>query len=170
MSMRSRGISPILIAGGLFLAPAGYLQAGDAGPAPGTYRVVDGKVDSGTYAGWFTFNLSCQICHGQDATGTNLAPDLKQSLKTMSRTQFATKVLARYRILGTPPDKPVDEATRESVLDEVLKERRGERGRVLMPVWLDDPGMKPHILDLYAYLKARSDGALGPGRPRTMDE
>ncbi len=34
-----------------------------------------------------------------------------------------------------------------------------------MPVWMDDPGMKPHILDLYAYLKARSDGAIGPGKP-----
>jgi hypothetical protein len=170
MSLSKRSVGSILIAGAVLLGSTDYLGARDAGPAPGTYRVVDGKVDAGTYAGWFTFNLSCQICHGQDATGTHLAPDLKQSLKNMSRAEFTNKVLARYRILGTPPDKPVDEAMRESVIDEVLKQRRGERGRLLMPVWLDDPGMKPHILDLYAYLKARSDGALGPGRPRMMDE
>jgi hypothetical protein len=30
--------------------------------------------------------------------------------------------------------------------------------------------MKPHILDLYAYLKARSDGAIGTGRPKTIEK
>jgi hypothetical protein len=73
-------------------------------------------------------------------------------------------VLARYRIFGTPVDAAPDEPLRESVTEEVLQQRRGERGRVAMPVWLADPGMKPHILDLYAYLKARSDGAIGSGR------
>ena len=138
--------------------------------APGTYRIVNGKGDFGTYAGWFTYHLACHMCHGQDASGTDVAPDLRQSLKTMTQVEFASKVLARYRILGTPPDALADEALRESVVDEVSNQRRGERGRVEMPVWLADPGMKPHILDLYAYLKARSDGAIGPGRPATMDE
>jgi hypothetical protein len=170
MSNRSPRISLFLIAGTLLLSPAGNLGAGDAGPAPGTYRVVDGKVDWGTYAGWFTYHLSCHMCHGQDASGTDVAPDLRQSLKTMTPVEFADKVLARYRILGPSPGVPPDEASRESVTEEVLQQRRGERGRVVMPVWLADPGMKPHVLDLYAYLKARSDGAIGTGRPKTMDE
>ena len=170
MSICSPRISLLLTAVTLFLSPAGSLGAGDATPAPGTYRVVDGKVDGGTYAGWFTYHLSCHMCHGQDASGTDVAPDLRRSLKTMTQAEFANKVLARYRIFGTPADAPPDKALRESVNEEVLQQRRGERGRLVMPVWLADPGMKPHILDLYAYLKARSDGAIGTGRPRTMDE
>lgn len=165
MSICSPRISLLLTAVTLLLSPAGILRAGDSGPAPGTYRVVDGKVDSGTYAGWFVYHLSCHMCHGQHASGTDVAPDLRQSLKSMTQAQFANKVLARYRILVTPSDALSDEALRESVIEEVLRQERGERGRVAMPVWLDDPGMKPHVLDLYAYLKARSDGAIGTGPP-----
>ncbi len=168
MSTCSTRISLLLTAVTLLLCPAGNLGAGDAGPAPGTYQVVDGKVDGGTYAGWFVYHLSCHMCHGQDASGTDVAPDLRQSLKNMTKVEFANKVLARYRILVSPALS--DEALRESVVEEVLQQRRGEVGRVAMPVWLDDPGMKPHILDLYAYLKARSDGAIGTGRPKTMKE
>ena len=106
MSIGSSRISLVLIAGILFLGPAGNLGAGDAGPPPGTYR-----------------------------------------------------------ILGPTPGVPPNEASRESVANEVKQQRRGERGRVEMPVWLADPGMKPHVHDLYAYLKARSDGAIGTGPP-----
>jgi len=170
MSIRSPHISVLLIAGTLLLGQAGPLGAGDAGPPPGTYQIVNGKVDWGTYAGWFTYHLSCHMCHGQDASGTDVAPDLRQSLKTMTPAEFAEKVLARYRVFGTPGDAAPDEALRESIADEVSNQRRGERGRLVMPVWVADPGMRPHVLDLYAYLKARSDGALGPGRPKTLDE
>jgi hypothetical protein len=157
-----------LIAGALSLGPTANLAADRAGPPPGTYRIVDGTVDAGTYAGWFTYNLACQMCHGQDATGTDVAPDLRQSLKTMTPEKFANKVLARYRIFGSPvaPDKSLH----DSVIGEVLQQRRGPSGQLEMPVWLADPGMKPHVLDLYAYLKARSDGAIGAGRPKTTEE
>lgn len=167
MSKRSP-IGLFIVAGSLFLNPAGNLGADENAPPPGNYRIVDGKVDWGTYAGWFTYHLSCHMCHGQDATGTDVAPDLRKSLKTMTPEAFANKVLARYRLFGTPaaPDKSLH----DSVIGEVLEHRRGERGKLEMPVWLDDPGMKPHVLDLYAYLKARSDGVLGTGRPKTMDE
>ncbi len=163
-------ISLILIAGALCLSPAGNLLAGDAEPQPGSYRIVDGKVDWGTYAGWFTYHLSCHMCHGQDAVATNVAPDLLDSLKTMTQAQFADKVLGRYRILQAPAEGPPDEVERKAIIDEVIAHRRGVRGQLAMPVWNTDPGMKPHILDLYAYLKARADGALGPGRPQTADQ
>ena len=168
MSGRYPRISLLLIAGTLLLSATGHLGAGDAAPVPGTYRVVDGKVDSGTYAGWFVYHLSCHMCHGQDASGTDVAPDLRQSLKSMTRAEFASKVLARYRIFVSP--SLTDEAMRDAIIEEVLRQERGVQGRLAMPVWLDDPGMKPHILDLYAYLKARSDGAIGPGRPNTIKE
>jgi len=160
----------LLIIGALFMGSATSIGAGDTAPLPGTYRIVDGKVDWGTYAGWFTYHLSCHMCHGQDASGTDVAPNLKQSLKTMTQEQFANIVLGRYRILDAPAEGPPDEAERKAIIDEVLQHRRGVLGRLAMPVWNTDPGMKPHILDLYAYLKARSDGALGPGRPKSMEE
>jgi hypothetical protein len=37
-----------------------------------------------------------------------------------------------------------------------------------MPAWEDDPNVKPAIVDLYAYLHARADGALGAQRPEVM--
>jgi hypothetical protein len=170
MRKRSRRVGPFLMSAALLLVAGGDVRAGDTGPAPGSYRIVDGKADWGTYAGWFTYHLSCHMCHGQDATGSDVAPDLRKSMKTMTAVEFANKVLARYRLLETPADASPAQASPDSAIGEVQAQRRGKRGRVAMPVWLEDPGMKPHILDLYAYLKARSDGVLGPGRPRTMDE
>ena len=169
MSIHAQRLSVLLIASAFLVATAGELCADDAGPPPGTYRIVDGKLDKGAYAGWFTYHLTCFMCHGQDATGTEVAPDLRKSLKTMSQIQFANKVLVRYRILGIPGSAS-SKALRDSVDDEVSHQRRGPAGTVTMPVWPDDPGMKPHILDLYAYLKARSDNAIGPGRPKTADQ
>lgn len=163
-------ISMLVLAGALCLGPAASVPAGEAEPEPGSYRITDGKVDWGTYAGWFTYHLSCHMCHGQDAVATNVAPDLLYSLKTMTQEQFANKVLGRYRILQAPAEGPPDEVERKAIVEEVLQHRRGVHGQLAMPVWDSDPGMKPHILDLYAYLKARSDGALGPGRPKTPDQ
>ena len=168
MSKWTRRYSMIVIVGALFTGPVAGIAADDGDPPPGTYRIVEGKLDKGAYAGWFTYHLSCFMCHGQDATGTDVAPDLRKSLKTMSQIQFANKVLVRYRILGIPGGPPT-EASRDSVRDEVLHQRRGPAGTLTMPVWPDNPGMKPHVLDLYAYLKARSDNAIGPGRPATAE-
>lgn len=36
--------------------------------------------------------------------------------------------------------------------------------------WESDTSMRPHVMDLYAYLRARADGALGPGKPQRMEE
>jgi len=45
---------------------------------------------------------------------------------------------------------------------------RREDPVLLMPAWEGDPKVKPHLSDLYAYLKARSDGVLEPGKPRRL--
>ena len=168
MSINTRRLGVLVVSGAFFLA-AGDLGAGEDNPPPGTYRIVDGKLDKGAYAGWFVYHLTCFMCHGQDATGTDVAPDLRKSLKTMSQAQFANKVLVSYRILGNP-DSRSSRALRDAIEDELSHQRRGPAGTITMPVWPDNPGMKPHILDLYAYLKARSDNALGPGRPKIADE
>jgi mono/diheme cytochrome c family protein len=38
-------------------------------------------------------------------------------------------------------------------------------GDSVMRAFGDDPNVAPYIDDIYAYLQARADGALGPGRP-----
>jgi hypothetical protein len=133
------------------------------------YEVRDGKVDAGTYAGWRAFHSACHGCHGVDAVGTSVAPDLVARIRDLSSRDFSTKVLTRYRItLGAGEVAADDDTTlREAFLEQVLKR---ERGDLIMPAWSQDPNVSPHVLDMYAYLRARSDGVLGPGRPGRLDE
>ena len=41
----------------------------------------------------------------------------------------------------------------------------GNIGAGMMPAWKDNPNVMPYAGNLWAYLKARADGALLPGRP-----
>ncbi len=128
------------------------------------YTIENGKVDNQTFVGWRLFNSTCFVCHGQDATGTDIAPNLLTSLEGMSQFKFRKKVLHRYfaKVNLDDPDR------RLAFLSQVA----GEQGvnSFKMPTWSDDPNIRPHINDLYAYLKARSDGVLGEGRPEKIEE
>lgn len=44
------------------------------------------------------------------------------------------------------------------------------RGPSVMKGYAGDPNVAPYIDDIYAYLQARTDGALGRGRPARLDE
>jgi mono/diheme cytochrome c family protein len=134
-------------------------------PPPGEYVVVDGRVDRGTYAGWRLFHSACHGCHGVDATGTAVAPDLTQRVKTMTPRAFVTKVLTSYRIV-VPADGGTED--REAMIDDILSARRDSRYRVVMPAWEKSTQVSPHVLDLFAYLSARAAGDLGPGRPKPI--
>jgi hypothetical protein len=142
-------------------------------PLPGEYRVVDGRVDRGTYFGWRVFHSACYGCHGFGATGTDIAPNLLERVRTMTPRAFAAKVLTSYRLVqpgvgGTAEDRARE---REATLEDILRRERGSaRSRVLMPAWQDDLTVTPHVLDLYAWLSARADGKLGPGQPPLMSE
>lgn len=135
------------------------------------YRVVDGKVDLPTYTGWRVYHSSCYGCHGVDATGTSIAPSLVERVKQLTARQFTVKVLTRYRIVVPGESMGADDqsAARAAILEEVMKQERGAHGALLMPAWQSSPRVQPHILDLYGYLKARADGALGPGKPKLID-
>lgn len=137
------------------------------------YVVQDGHfVDERTLVGWRVFHLACHACHGVDATGTDIGPNLLESLKTMTREEFATKVATKYRITMGWGAVSGDDQTdlREAMLEEVRKHERGQRGELVMPAWQHSPMVRPHILDIYGYLKARSDGVLEPGRPELIAE
>ena len=90
------------------------------------------------YDGWKQYNLNCARCHGEDVLGTTIAPHLLLSLK---------------------PDGPIN--TKESFIQTVCA-GRPEKG---MPSWCALGMEMPKIEQMYAYVKARSDGKMGPGRP-----
>ncbi len=109
------------------------------------YTIRDGKVDFHTYNGWRRYTESCLRCHGPDGAGSSYAPDLTQSLKSMSEDQFKEVVVnGRMNVSQASENVMPPFGTVEDVMD-----------------YLDD---------IYAYLKARSDGALGRGRPERFEQ
>ena len=136
------------------------------------YTITDGKVDIYTHVGWKVFNMSCYSCHGVDAVKTDIAPDLLESLKGMTKNQFITKVLTSYRItVGSNQIRGEDQtALRDAMMAEVMKKDRAEQGEIIMPAWSRSPYVEPHVEDLYSYLKARSDGIVDAGEPEVAEK
>ena len=165
-SIRFWGSVVVGIASAIVMASTAAVGADEGDPPPGIYRVLDGKVDAGTYTGWFVFHMACHTCHGEGAVPSGVAPDLRKSLKTLSPSAFTNKVLTRYRLLVPPLEAVSEQAMRDRVMEEVLRQERGESGLLAMPAWVDNKAMAPHVLDIYAYLKARSDEAIGPKPPQ----
>ncbi|MGH8120567.1 MAG: c-type cytochrome, partial [Gammaproteobacteria bacterium] len=137
------------------------------------YQVVDNRVDAKTFMGWRVFHINCHSCHGIDAVGTDVAPNPVEMVKTMGPNTFAIKVLKRYRItVGmNQASSETDSASRNAIIDEMLRQQRGKEGELVMPGREEfNPGIRAHILDQYAYLKARANGVLKPGRPELIKE
>jgi methanol metabolism-related c-type cytochrome len=132
------------------LAAAGVTALGMAGLAAHAadqeqkpYTVVGGKVDQGTYNGYRRYGESCLRCHGPDGAGSSYAPSLVDSLKTLSYEDFVNTVVNGKQTLGAGQEK-------------------------VMPAFGEVQDVMLYIDDIYAYLKARSDGALGRGRPERL--
>jgi mono/diheme cytochrome c family protein len=132
------------------------------------YIVVDGKVDASTYRGWRVFHYNCYGCHGIGAVGTDIAPDLTERVKNMSQNTFATIVRNRYRIVV--PAGEGEGGAKEAIVKEMQRHEAADRGEIIMPAWERTLREKPTLQDLYAYLRARADGALGPDMPGQLDE
>lgn len=113
------------------------------------------------YVGWRVYQDKCVGCHGPDATGTTVGPDLTQRLRRLGPRDFAGVVLRRYD-LGQPPYVRRDEAARAAMVDDVMRRREPP---LEMPAFGAEPRVQAQLADLYAYLSARADGTLGPGRP-----
>jgi hypothetical protein len=47
--------------------------------------------------------------------------------------------------------------------------REGQGNASVMKGFGDDPNFAPYVDDIYAYLQARADGALGRGRPTRLE-
>lgn len=105
------------------------------------YSVVDGKVDRATYNGYRRYGDACLRCHGPDGAGGSYAPDLTESLKRLSYEDFTEVVINGRQNLGAGQEK-------------------------VMPAFGHVEDVAMYIDDIYAYLKARSDGVVGRGRPQ----
>jgi mono/diheme cytochrome c family protein len=108
-----------------------------ASAVEGLYSVVDGnKLDASSYAGFKLFRNWCARCHGTYGQGM-VGPDLAESLKFISKEQFYDTV------------------------------ENGKSGRIgSMPSWNANVEVMENMDQLYGYLKARSDGAIGVEKPQ----
>jgi hypothetical protein len=121
----------------------GQTQTADAPLRDAYHQAPKDTVDQTTYDGWKQYNLNCARCHGEDVLGSTIAPHLVMSLK---------------------PDGPIN--TQEAFI-EVVCAGRPAKG---MPSWCA-LGMEPaKITQIYSYVKGRSDGKIGPGRPAVKPE
>jgi methanol metabolism-related c-type cytochrome len=112
--------------------------AAEGDPKP--YTITDGKVDKKTFNGWRRYTESCLRCHGPDGAGSSYAPSLVDSAKKMTQDEFNEIVVNGRTNVG---------AASENV----------------MPPFGEVEDVVTYLDDMWAYLRARADGALGRGRP-----
>ncbi|HVI92204.1 MAG TPA: cytochrome c, partial [Dongiaceae bacterium] len=148
MSKRLAGAALILTAlvsyAPVSSAPA---HAQDAKPAAGApaanadkppYTIENGRVDKGTFNGYRRYGESCLRCHGPDGAGSSYAPDLTETLKTMSKDTFEETVINGRKNVNTANNN-------------------------VMPSFGTTDDVVLYLDDIYAYLKARADGKLPRG-------
>lgn len=140
MSRRRRWILAFgIAAGALSLVP--MLPRAEEFDPDHPYRIApDGTVSWPVYQGYRRYHSYCHVCHGPDGLGSSFGPALVDSLKVLSYDQFAEVVVNGRKNVTTATEK-------------------------VMPSFGLNPNVMCYLDDIYAYLKARSDGALGRGRP-----
>jgi methanol metabolism-related c-type cytochrome len=107
------------------------------------YEVVDGKVDFGTYNGYRRYHSFCHVCHGPDGLGSSYAPAMVDSIPEIGYQGYLEAVV--YGV-----------------------ENVSQSQQSVMPAFGEVADVINYIDDIYAYLKARADGAIGRGRPERL--
>ncbi|MGL4397185.1 MAG: c-type cytochrome, methanol metabolism-related [Hyphomicrobium sp.] len=117
----------------------------DAKGVPTPLVTKDYQVDWATWQGFRRYHDACHVCHGPNALGSTFAPSLADSLKTMDyETFFGTVVGGRERDAGGT--------------------------KYVMPAFGEDKNIMCYLDDIYTYVKARSTGAMPPGRPAGRED
>jgi mono/diheme cytochrome c family protein len=106
------------------------------------------KPPGSVYTGWRVYQDKCSGCHGAEASGSVNAPDL------LLRVRYDWGLPAAQAKAQTP--------ARVALIEDILQRKDAP---IAMPAWGDEPRVSAHILDVYAYLSARSEGTQGLGRP-----
>ena len=111
-----------------------------------TFKVgSDGTVDWYTYSGFRRYHSECHVCHGPDGMGSTYAPALKDSLKTMSYADFLGVVATGRQNVSSSQEN-------------------------VMPAFGDNQNVVCYLDDLYVYLRARANDAVGRGRPAKHED
>ena len=111
-----------------------------------TFKVAsDGTIDWYTYSGYRRYHSECHVCHGPDGMGSTYAPALKDSLKTMSLGDFLGVVASGRKNVSTSQNN-------------------------VMPAFGDNPNVACYMDDLYVYLRARANDAVGRARPAKHED
>ena len=114
-------------------------------PTEKPYTVKDGKVDKKTFNGWRRYTQSCLRCHGPDGAGSSYGPDLLDSVRRITQDEF-NEVVVNGRTNVNAANTSV------------------------MPPFGEVEDVVTYLDDIWAYLKARADGAVGRGRPDRIDD
>jgi len=110
-----------------------------------TFKVgADGTVDWYTYSGYRRYHSECHVCHGPDGEGSTYAPALKQAMKRLSYAHFLEIVVNGVKNVST---------SQESV----------------MPAFGLNPNVMCYLDDIYIYLRARGNDAVGRVRPEKRE-
>lgn len=111
-----------------------------------TFKVgADGTVDWYTYSGYRRYHSECHVCHGPDGMGSTYAPALRDSLQKMTYAAFLEVVASGRKNVNS---------SQESV----------------MPAFGDNTNVACYMDDLYIYLRARANDAVGRARPGKREE
>ena len=117
----------------------------DKGGNP-TYKISeDGTVDWFTYSGFRRYHSDCHVCHGPDGMGSTYAPALKDSLKTLNYSDFLGVVAGGRRNVNSAQEN-------------------------VMPAFGTNANVMCYLDDIFVYLRARADDAVGRGRPEKHAE
>jgi methanol metabolism-related c-type cytochrome len=107
-----------------------------------TFKVeADGTVDWYTYAGFTRYTSECLRCHGPDGMGSSYAPALSDSMKRLNYADFYAVVAGGKQNVSSAQE-------------------------LVMPANGNNKNVMCFIDAIYAYLRARSDDAIGRGRPQ----
>jgi len=111
-----------------------------------TFKVAaDGTVDWYTYSGYRRYHSECHVCHGPDGMGSTFAPALTDSLKTMTYGAFLEVVASGRKNVNTAQEN-------------------------VMPAFGDNPNVSCYMDDIYVYLRARANNAVGRVRPAKKED
>ena len=110
-----------------------------------TYKVEkDGKVDFYSYIGFVRYSANCLQCHGPDGLGSTYAPSLVDSFKSLDYNDVMATVAGGKKDVS-------------------------ESQQLVMPALGENKNVMCYIDAIYIYLRGRSTGAIGRGRPAAHD-
>ena len=139
-----RRLSPAAVL--LAVAASMPLLWANAADDPKPYKIKNGVVDQRTFTGYLHYEGTCYWCHGQDATGSTFAPSLVDALKTLSHDDFQNIVINGGVVNGQSIGYDTSNV-------------------FVMPAFGTNANVMCFLDDIYAYLRGRSDGFIGRGRP-----